>query len=266
MMAGHNIRRMLLTLLTLTALAGGLFEAGTVAAAPGPAVAVSSGVGPNTHPALAISPDNTRLCVVWNTFDKSPDAYARIYNFAARSWSAIVNLSQNPGENTLAVRCAIDAAGNIHVAWSEGASKRIQYRRLDAGRDPGSIGNWSGITTISRETDAQWSDTVAMSADPTGRAWIAYSSGGKAIFVRSISGAGAVGEAARVSDSDGHFPRIGVDDAGYVHVIYKGSGARYTYRDKDRGQWTRSVELPSGSRALPQMGLVVDRRAIASYS
>ncbi len=78
MMVRRDIWRALLTLLALLALAGGFFPTGPAAAAPSPAVTVSTGVGPNTRPALAISPDNTKLCVVWNTFDTSTGWRKRI--------------------------------------------------------------------------------------------------------------------------------------------------------------------------------------------
>ena len=230
---------------------------------------ISTGSFPNHRPAVAVSPDNTRVCAVWGTFDTNPDAYVRVYTVATATWNpplsaAAVNLSQNPGQNTTAPRCAIDAAGNVHVVWSEGETKEIQHRYLAPGRDPAVLANWSPITTVTTETDAQWADVAAQFSDPAGRIWIAYvalDGTTYRIYVRTWA-AGAWSGAEQLPSASGHYPRIAVDNAGFVHVIHwqEGGGIQYMYRNPNpTGGWSFNIQLPGSNGALEHTGLAVDR-------
>lgn len=108
-----------------------------------------------------------------------------------------------------------------------------------------------------------------MSADPSGTIWVAYAAkdGNYNVFVRSVDAAGGVNAATKVSGSDGHHPRIGVDRFGYVHVIYRGGGAaQYTYRDIASNRWSAPVALPGSGGAVEQMGLAVDRNSGAVHA
>ena len=265
-MMWHRVGRLALLVIVLAVVGASL--------RPQPAAAddgypISNGSFPNQYPAVAISPDNTRVCAVWGTFATNPDAYVRLYTVATATWSpplsvAAVNVSQNPTEETTAPRCAIDAVGNVHVVWTEGgATKRIQHRYLPAGSDPAVITNWSAITTVSTEIDPRWVDVAAQFNDAAGRIWIAYAASDGVsyrIYARTWA-AGAWSPAAELLPSaSGNVPRIAVDNLDYVHVIHwqAGAGIQYLYRTP-AGVWTPGGQLPGSNNALEQTGLTVNR-------
>lgn len=254
--------RFVLALFLMLSLAGGLFVAEPVSAASNGYV-ISNGTSNSNRPAVTASPDGTKVCAVWDTFDTPPDdAFVRVYTIASNTWdpplsSPALNVSESGGENSQAVRCAFDGAGRLHVLWSEGATKRIQHRFLDPGKSVTPIANWSGIIPVSDESDAQFSDLAARFSNPNGEIWTAYSRGGQGITVRQWTPSGWSG--GNSISVDGHYPRIAVDDAGYVHVIWWERGA-INYRHRDlAGNWSGTVTLPGADGAVQQTGLAVDR-------
>lgn len=269
-------RWLLLLLLAITlTLTSGLFAAGPATAASNGYV-ISLGTSPNNRPAIALSPDGSRACVAWATFDVNTDAFVRVYNVATGAWSPplnepALNVAQNPGEPTSTARCAIDAAGTVHVLWVEGANpagtSRIQHRSVPANRDPGTIANWSPIANVSTESDEQWPDLAADFSSSTGRIWATYtvaSGGGFEIVARSWTPAGWSGgtQVSRANGGNAQFSRVAVDNNGYVHVTYgqnNNGGLRYTYRNPASGAWSPDVQLPGSAGALAQNGLAVNR-------
>ena len=234
---------------------------------------ISNGEGPNHRPSMAISPDNSKVCNVWTSFDNSPNqAYVRIYSTATGAWSpdlsqSAFNVSRN-GDGSAqgnTARCAIDGAGRTHVIWVEYPDGRVRYSMLAAGTDPANSANWTSpidVTSSAGDGDGQNPDVVSLFADANGSVWLAYwSLNNSGVFVRNwVNGSGFSG-ATKVSASGGKHPRIGVDNQGYVHVIYQQSGAgmRYSYRDASTGSWNIDNAVPGAGGLIEQSGLAVDR-------
>jgi len=234
---------------------------------------ISNGAGPNHRPSMAISPDSSKVCNVWTSFNNSPNqTYVRIYSTATGTWSpdlsqSAFNVSRN-GDGSAqgnTARCAIDGAGRTHVVWVEYPDGRVRYSMLATGADPANSANWTSpidVTSAAGDGDGQNPDIVSIFTDVNGSVWLAYwSLNNSGVFVRNwVNGSGFSG-ATRVSASGGKHPRIGVDNAGYVHVIYQQSGAgmRYSYRDASDGQWSINNVVPGAGGLIEQSGLAVDR-------
>jgi hypothetical protein len=243
------------------------------AAAATDGYSISNGEGPNHRPSMAISPDSSRVCNVWTTFNNSPNqTYVRIYSTATGAWSpdlsqSAFNVSRN-GDGSAqgnTARCAIDGAGRTHVVWVEYPDGRVRYSMLAAGADAANGNNWTSpidVTSAAGEGDGQNPDIVSIFADANGSVWLAYwSLNNNGVFVRNwVNGSGWSG-ATKVSSSGGKHPRIGADNQGYVHVIYQQSGAgmRYSYRDASNGQWSIDNAVPGAGGLIEQSGIAVDR-------
>jgi hypothetical protein len=250
-----------------------IFPLAQPAAAATDGYSISGGAGPNHRPSTAISPDSGTVCTVWTTFNNSPNqTYVRLYSTATGSWrpdlsQAAFNVSRNDGGSAQGntARCAIDGAGRTHVVWVEYPDGRVRYSMLAPGADPANGANWTypiDITTSAGEGDGQNPDIVSIFADANGNVWLAYwSLSNSGVFVRQwINGSGWSG-ATKVSSSGGKHPRIGADNAGYVHVVYQQSGAgmRYSYRDAATGQWNIDNAVPGAGGLIEQSGIAVDR-------
>lgn len=266
-----------LHLLLATLMIVGVFSvSASPAAAADNGVVVSNGVGPNTRPSVGTSPDKSKVCVVWSTFDQTPSrTYIRLYDAASGVWQPALGLApydvtKGSGNSTQggSPRCTIDASGRTHVVWAEGATKWIQYSSLDTGKDPGQKSNWLDPLKISNETDAQSPDIATLYADAAGQVWLAYtaktSNTGYDIFVRrwvAASGWGGAQQASTANGQTAHYSRIAVDNAGNVHVTYwqgGGGGIRYTYRDPGTGQFIPNIQLPGSGNAIQYVGLAVN--------
>ena len=234
---------------------------------------ISNNEGPNHRPSMAISPDSSKVCNVWTTYDNNPNqTYIRVYSTATGQWSpdlsqAAYNVSQNAGGSAQGntARCAIDGAGRTHVVWVEYPDARVRYSMLGAGADASNGNNWTqpiDITSSGSGGDGQNPDLVSIFADANGTVWLAYwSLDNSGVFVRSwVNGSGWSG-ATKVSANGGKHPRIGADDQGYVHVVYQqpGSGMRYSYRDASNGQWSIDNAVPGAGGLIEQSGIAVDR-------
>lgn len=267
--------RVFLPMMVCLLVGGGLFTlpfAQPVAAA-NDGYSISNGEGPNHRPSIAISPDSSKVCNVWTTFNNSPNqTYVRIYSTATGAWSpdlsqSAVNVSRN-GDGSAqgnTARCAIDGAGRTHVVWVEYPDGRVRYSMLPAGADAGNSNNWTSpidVTSAAGEGDGQNPDIVSIFADANGSVWLAYwSLNNNGVYVRNwVNGSGWSG-ATKVSASGGKHPRIGADNQGYVHVIYQQSGAgmRYSYRDASTGQWNIDNAVPGAGGLIEQSGIAVDR-------
>jgi hypothetical protein len=271
---GSRLALLLMVVAMLVGLSG--LVASPVAAADNGTV-ISNGVGPNNRPSLGTSPDGTTICVVWSTFGDAPRTYARIFDFAQQLWKPGLNeaphdVTKGSGSGTQggSPRCTVDATGRTHVVWAEGGSKFIRYSMLAAGANPAVPSNWTDPITISSETDSQNPDVATLYADSLGRVWLAYvaDDGGYTIFVRNWGPGSGWSGAQRVTGGNGHFPRIAVDNAGYVHVIFwqGGGGIRYSYRDPGTGQFISDVQLPGSGGAIQNTGLAVDRETGAVHA
>ncbi len=250
---------------------------GTVGLFAGPAAAadngtvISNGTGPNHRPGIGISPDSNRVCVVWSNYDQSANqAYARHYFPETNTWSPdlsqpAVEVSRDAGGSALGntVRCTIDSSGRTHMIWGENPGAQLRYSQLPPNADPSNLANWSNpitIATAGEGWDSQNPD-IAIVSDNGGRVWLVYwSLDNSGVFVRSWS-SGGWSASTMVSPSGSKHPRIGVDNAGNVHVIYirSGAGLRYSYRDVNTGLWTQDVQLPGGGDAVEQSGIAVNR-------
>jgi len=276
-MANSRLRmwRVFLPMMVCLLVGGGLFTlpfAQPVAAATD-GYSISNGEGPNHRPSMAISPDSSKVCNVWTTFNNSPNqTYVRIYSTATGAWSpdlsqSAFNVSRN-GDGSAqgnTARCAIDGAGRTHVVWVEYPDGRVRYSMLAAGADPANGNNWTSpidVTSAAGDGDGQNPDIVSIFADANGSVWLAYwSLNNNGVYARNwVNGSGWSG-ATKVSASGGKHPRIGADNQGYVHVIYQQSGAgmRYSYRDASNGQWNIDNAVPGGGGLIEQSGLAIDR-------
>ena len=270
-----KIWRAFLPVMVCLLVGGGIFSLpfAQPAAAATDGYSISNGEGPNHRPSTAISPDSSKVCNVWTSFNNSPNqTYVRIYSTATGAWSPDLsqpafNASRN-GDGSAqgnTARCAIDGAGRTHVVWVEYPDGRVRYSMLAAGADPSNSNNWTSpidVTSSAGDGDGQNPDIVSLFADANGSVWLAYwSLNNSGVFVRNwVNGTGFSG-ATKVSASGGKHPRIGADNAGYVHVIYQQSGAgmRYSYRDASNGQWNIDNAVPGAGGLIEQSGLAVDR-------
>lgn len=267
--------RMSLPVLICLLVGGGMFifPLAQPAAAATDGYSISNGEGPNHRPGMAISPDSSKVCNVWTTFNNSPNrTYVRIYSTANGSWSpdlsqSAYNVAGNSDGSAQGntARCAIDGAGRTHVVWVEYPNGEVRYSMLPPGADPANGANWTNpvtVTSAAGDGDGQNPDIVSIFADTNGNVWLTYwSLNNNGVYVRQwINGSGWSG-ATKVSNSGGKHPRIGADNQGYVHVIYQQSGAgmRYSYRDAATGQWNIDNAVPGGGGLIEQSGIAVDR-------
>ena len=271
----RTIWRMSLPVLICLLVGGGMFTlpAARPVAAATDGYVISGGAGPNHRPSVAISPDNSKVCATWTTFDQNPNqAYVRIYSTATGSWSpdlaqTAYRVSRN-GEGSAqgnTARCAIDGAGQTHVVWVEYSGGHLRYSRLAAGGDPANEANWTtpiDITATGAGGDGQNPDIVSIFADANGNVWLVYwSIDANGVFVRQWVNGGGWSGATKVSASGGQHPRIAADNAGYVHVSYKqpGSGLRYSYYDPNAKSWSIDNAVPNAAGFIEQSGIAVDR-------
>lgn len=260
-------RRSPLTLLCALLLGGLLvllFGLTTLAA---DGVVVSNGAPPSTRPGIASSADGSRVCVTWTTFDQSPNqTYVRVLQ--GGTWrpdlgTAPVNVAKNAGGNAQGntAQCAIDGAGRVVVVWVEYPNARLRTSVLAPGTDPGDANSWSAPSDIPADSDAQNPDIASVLSNVGGTSWLAYWSldaGG--VFVRSGNARGW-GGAVQIGSSGAKHPRVEVDDAGFVHVVYQqpGQGINYVYRDPGTGAWSAPTTIPGSQSAVEQTGIAVAR-------
>lgn len=271
----RKLWRMSLPMLICLLIGGGFFTfpAAQPAAAATDGYAISGGAGPNHRPSVAISPDNSKVCATWTTFNNNPNrAYVRIYSTTLGSWSPdltqpaynVAGNSDGSAQGNTA-RCAIDGAGRTHVVWVEYPDGAVRYSMLPPGADPANGANWTNpvtITSASDDGDGQNPDIVSIFADANGNVWVTYwSLNNNGVYVRQwVNGSGWSG-ATRVSSSGGKHPRIGADNQGFVHVVYQQSGAgmRYSYYDPNTRSWSIDNAVPGAGGLIEQSGIAVDR-------
>lgn len=225
--------RLLLPALVCVLIAVLLVTTRSVGAANGYNISQNNTVGQ----AAGISPDGSKICVVWSQFDvNSPQVYLRSYTTATQAWNP--PLTSAPAQvstagNTNHPRCAIDAAGNTHVVWNEksGNQQNVAWRMLPTGADPSNGASWGGVQTIETNRDAV--DIDAFQPAANGKVWIVYRFYGEAqLNFRSWSAEGNwSGAIVHGTGAVANDPRIGVDNLGYVHVVFKSadSGKGITY-------------------------------------
>lgn len=251
--------RVLLVMLMALAVVGGLFTAQPAAAAPtGEGIDIGN-MGNTTEPAEGISPDGTRVCAVWTTFDLDPNkVYVRIYNTITDTFSPSSPYQLSEATNTGKAHCAIDGAGNTHVVWQQCSSGECQiaYRRLPAGADPSN--GWTSLNSIEFNRDGP--DIDALYADTNGQVWLAYRQYPGSFQVRYWKN-GSWSSAQTISaDPNSEKVRIGVDNAGFVSLTWRdgNNGAAYAYRDPSSGQFSTKYVIP-GSNGAGISSLAVDR-------
>ncbi len=253
-------RLLLAALLTLVA-ASGLFTARPAAAAPtGEGIDVST-MGNTADAGEGISPDGKTVCVAWGTFDLTTNgAYLRLYNTVTGTFTAAAPYRLAAAAYARNVHCAIDAAGNIHAVWEQkrqGATTiDVAYRMLPAGADPAT--GWRDTITVEENRDGP--DIDALYADPNGQVWLAYRLYPGQFQVRSWKNGAWSGPQTVPANTNAEKARVGVDNAGFVHLAWRDgtNGVGYAYRDPATGQFSTPVVLPGSDRA-GMVGLAVDR-------
>jgi len=252
--------RLLLAALMALVAAGGLFTAQPAAAAPtGEGINISN-MSNTAEPAAGISPDGTRMCAVWTTFNENPrGVYIRFYNTTNGVTSPSSPYQVAAATETGQAHCAIDAAGNTHVVWQQkepGESVNIAYRMLPAGSDPSS--GWTNPYTV--ETNRDGPDIDALYADAKGQVWLAYRLYQGQFQVRYWANGSWSSAQSIFVDASAEKVRIGVDNAGYVHLAWRdgNNGVGYAYRDPSTGQFTDKFVIP-GSNGAGFASLAVDR-------
>jgi hypothetical protein len=273
-MTQRKLWRYLLPVLLTMMLVGGFGFGNATSVAADDGTNISGGVPNTQNGAEGISQDYSKLCVVWSQFDQSAnDVWIRTYNIASGQWSNTFQVSADSGKATFP-HCAWDTQGNLHVAWSGGGNPlNIYYRFLPAGQDAGNSAAWSQIFQLQSNGDE--SDVDALYGAPDGKVWLVYRDNFNGVtntfdlVARSWSnatagnpGAGWSGPLTIASGTAANFPRIAVDNAGFVNVIYmvpQSGGDQYSVRDPNTGQFSTPVQVPGSSNTNTPGGLAVDR-------
>jgi hypothetical protein len=271
MIAGFQLRRLACCCTLVAATFVVLFTPQPVAAGNG--YDISDGTTPTNNIATGMRPDGGLLCAVWTRFESNAQVFLRLYSPSSQAWNPPLNappfqVSHNGGSRTQFARCAIDGAGTIHVVWAEGAGKlRIVHRMLRPGGDPNNEGDWSSIEEVQNDGDKP--DVAAQYSDSHGLIWVAYqtpnSSGGYDIQVRRWAKDAGWSGPTTISDvgrGTAGFPRLAVDDAGYVNLVFLQNGhagAQFSTRDARTGNWSPLVQLPGGHDAAFNIGITVNR-------
>ena len=248
--------RLLLAALLVLVAVGGLFTAQPAAAADGYDIGNMSNT---TEPAAGISPDGTRICAVWTTFDLDPNGvFVRIYNTATGTFSPASAYQLSAAANTGKAHCAIDGAGNTHVVWQQcdNGECQVAYRRLPVGADPSN--GWTSLNTI--DTNRDGPDIDALYADANGQVWLAYRLYQGQFQVRFWKN-GSWSSAQSISaDANAEKVRIAVDNAGYVNLTWRdgGNGVAFSYRDPNSNQFSNKYIIP-GSNGAGVASLAVNR-------
>jgi hypothetical protein len=235
---------------------GGLFTAQPAAAADGYNI---SNMSNTSEPAAGISPDGTRMCAVWTTFDQNPNGvYVRIYNVTTGSFNPSSPYQLSSAQNTGKAHCAIDGKGNTHAVWQQcdNGQCQIAYRMLPAGADPSN--GWTSLYTV--ETNRDGPDIDALYADANGQVWLAYRLYQGQFQVRYWANGSWSGPQSVSADKSAEKVRIGVDNAGFVSLTWRdgNNGAAYAYRDPSTGQFSDKHVIP-GSNGAGISSLAVDR-------
>lgn len=95
--------------------------------------------GRSIAPKIATNPAGDRLIVAWHDdYQVGGEWDIFVRTFDGSNWTPIFNASSNSSLSS-EPRVCIDAAGNMHVAWSD---NNLYHRRLDTS------GNWGPINTL----------------------------------------------------------------------------------------------------------------------
>ena len=259
-MAQARVGRPGLVILVALLVAGGL--AGLV-----PAAAVRAADGYNIssmnqtqQQALGISVDGRKLCAVWTQFDvPRPQVYFRLYDAGAQSWSPPLNAAPfqvSTTGDTNKPRCAIDRRGAVHVVWQQKTSGRLDvaHRLLFAGADPANGGSWSGVSVLAENRSS--ADIDVFEPAPDGKVWLVYrrfvEGASSELQVRSWSADGGWGDPRTIAPGGGaDEPRIGVDNNGFVHILFRNGGASgHSYVSLDpNGNFGQQLSVPNATGA-----------------
>ncbi len=257
----HRSWRLLIPGMIMLLVLGGLNIVQPAAAADGFQISDSN----TAEPAMGISSTGDRVCSVWTTFDQSPNAaYIRVYTPATGAWSpplgtSAFQLNTSSPSSTGKAHCAFDALGNLYAVWQECQTCKIAFRILPSGSDAGNAGSWGPVGTV--ETDRDGPDIDALYGDQNGTVWLVYRLFPGAFEVRSKTVNSGWSSPQRIeADVNAEKVRIGVDNAGFVHLTWRdgNGGVGYSYRDPANGQFTSKTVL-SGSNSAGLASLAVDR-------
>ncbi|MGN6699968.1 MAG: sialidase family protein [Thermomicrobiales bacterium] len=223
--------------------------------------------GQTTQQSLGINPSGTRICAVWTQFDvPNPQTYLRIYDTGAQSWSPPLSgpaMQVSDVGNVNRPRCAIDSAGNTHVVWQQKhrdsngnptGQLDVAYRRLAPNGNPTNGADWSAITII--EQDRSAADIDAFEPAPNGKVWLVYRQfrdhAASLLMIRSWTPQSSWSAPKVIAPGgDADAPRVGVDNQGYVHVIFRNGGASgISYVSLDpNGNVGPQLSVPNGAQA-----------------
>ncbi len=165
-------------------------------------------------------------------------------------WSGPVRLSQT-GQEAGEPAVAMDAAGGVHVAWSQGAGggpgASLYYARFDS-----ATGRWTRAVEVARGTSGEMARQPALLADGRGLLHLVWSGGAQGQIMHSRARLGEAASAGgwsptqplSAADAAASEPQIGLDAAGRLYVVYvvplnEGRGV-YLVRSEDGGEtWSR---------------------------
>ena len=210
--------------------------------------------------ASGVSFDGQRVCVVWSRFDEDPQAFIRVLNVTANTWSPALGsdpfqLSSGGFGGVESTKCAFDTAGTLHAVWQqkESGSFSIVHRSLPNGGDPSNAGSWSAVATV--DGDGDGSDISAFQPDNAGRVWLVHrkykGDSGSQLYLRSRQNGSWSAPAIFTASGAAGSPRVAVDNLGYVHLAWKNgnSGRGYAFYNSNNGTFSSEVGIPNSGGA-----------------
>jgi hypothetical protein len=200
-----------------------------------PATLQAPGSGP--YPVLAAGSATGTAAVAWTMLDNGYEVYAARYS--AGAWSAPTRLAPLAGENDVrqrdslgpAAAPAVDAAGNVYVAWVQEATPDFSNWHVRVRRCPAALPMTACEPAVELDTRPERiAGTPVLAAAPNGdvyAAWISRQSGGDEVRVARRSAAGWEPAVTVGVDALVDRPVLTVDGQGRAIVAWVGSDGHY---------------------------------------
>ncbi len=201
--------------------------------------------GDSWLPQIAVDASN-RVWVVWSQMAAGNwDLYARRFDPAAQTWSALERLTNDPLPD-INPRLASGSRGRFALVWQafRGRHSNIFLKTFDGEK-------WSADVRVTNRAANDWEPAVAL--DSSGAAWVAYDSyrnGNYDVFLARVSGASIQEHTVTATPRFETRATVAVDSADRVWVAYEaglpnwGKDQGYILRDRRTGVPLGGVRAP----------------------
>jgi hypothetical protein len=208
---------------------------------------------------IAVNSAGNRIIVAWHEDGQTGGEWDILVNtFNGSAWSGPANISNNSSLSSNA-RVAIDAAGNMHAAWSDAD---VFYRKRDVN------GNWGSTVTVHDTTTRAGLNSLAASSDGYVHCGYTVDDGaGWEIWYRYTNGvtwSAPVNVSNHPGTSDDIEASITADYLGRLYAVWHDYTSIYYSTAAGRASpWSAREAIVSGKYAATAPDVVIDNAMTA---